>query len=79
VRHYFDAGIPVSLNTDDPLFFDNSLAMELDTAQRAHRFTRDEIRQLMLSSIEATWLTPDRKKRLVTDFQRDPSGNEPDV
>jgi adenosine deaminase len=76
LRQYFDAGIPVSLNTDDPLFFGNSLAMELESAQRAHRFTRDEIRRLMLSSIEATWLSAERKKRLAADFQRDPSWNE---
>jgi adenosine deaminase len=76
LRRYFDAGIPVSLNTDDPLFFGNSLAMELESAQRAHRFTRDEIRRLMLTSIEATWLSAERKKRLAADFQRDPSWNE---
>ncbi len=76
LRQFFDAGIPVSLNTDDPLFFGNSLAMELESAQRVHRFTRDEIRQLMLSSIEATWLSPERKKRLAADFQRDPGWNE---
>ena len=76
LRQYFDAGIPVSLNTDDPLFFGNSLAMELESAQRAHRFTRDEIRRLMLSSVEATWLSADRKKRLAADFQRDPSWND---
>ena len=75
LRQYFDAGIPVSLNTDDPLFFGNSLAMELESAQRAHRFTRPEIRQLMLSSIEATWLSADRKKRMAAEFQRDPSWN----
>ncbi len=79
LRQYFDAGIPVSLNTDDPLFFGNSLAMELESAQRAHRFTRDEIRSLMLSSIEATWLSADRKKQLAADFQRDPSWNEAGV
>ena len=76
IRQYFDAGIAVSLNTDDPLFFGNSLAMELETAQRVHRFTRDEIRQVMLTSIEATWLSPERKKRLAADFQRDPSWTE---
>ena len=76
LRQFFDAGIPVSLNTDDPLFFGNSLAMELESAQRVHRFTRDEIRQLMLSSIESTWLNADRKKRLAEDFQRDPSWHE---
>jgi adenosine deaminase len=76
LRQYFDAGIPVSLNTDDPLFFGNSLAMELESAQRVHRFTRDEIRRLMLASIEATWLSAARKKRLAADFQRDPVWNE---
>jgi adenosine deaminase len=76
LRQYFDAGIPVSLNTDDPLFFGNSLAMELESAQRVHRFTRDEIRRLMLSSIEATWLSAERKKRLTADFQRDPTWND---
>ena len=76
LRQYFDAGIPVSLNTDDPSFFGNSLAMELASAQRAHRFTRGEIRRLMLTSIEATWLSAERKRRLAADFERDPSWNE---
>ena len=76
LRQFFDAGIPVSLNTDDPLFFGNSLAMELESAQRAHRFTRDEIRRLMLSSVDATWLSADRKRRLAAEFQRDPSWND---
>jgi adenosine deaminase len=76
LRQYFDAGIPVTLNTDDPLFFGNSMAMELESAQRIHRFTRAEIRQLLLASIEAPWLSADRKKRLADDFQRDPSWHE---
>ena len=65
LRQYFDAGIPASLNTDDPMFFGNSLAMALESAQRAHRLTRDEIRRLMLSTIEATWLSAERKKRMA--------------
>jgi adenosine deaminase len=76
LRRYFDAGIPVSLNTDDPLFFGNSIAMELDSAQRAHRFTRDEIRKLMLGAVEATWLSAERKKQLAAAFQRDPGWRE---
>jgi adenosine deaminase len=73
LRRYFDAGIPVSLNTDDPLFFGNSLALEFESAQRAHRFTREEIRRMLLSSIDATWLSAERKKGLAASFQRDPS------
>jgi len=55
------------------LFFGNSLALEFESAQRVHRFTADEIRQLILSSVEATWLTVDRKKALAAEFQRTPS------
>lgn len=73
LRHYFDASIPVTLNTDDPLFFGNSLAMEFESAQRIHDFTDDEIRRIILSSIDATWLNADRKKALTTEFQREPS------
>ena len=56
---------PGSLNTDDPLFFGNSLAGELAAVQRHHGFTREEITRLVASSIESSWLPADRKSRLA--------------
>lgn len=69
LRRYFDAGIPVSLNTDDPLFFGNSLVDEMAAAQQAHRFTRDDIRRVVVSAIEASWLTADAKAQLLKEFR----------
>jgi adenosine deaminase len=76
LRRYFDAGIPVSLNTDDPLFFGNSLADEMAAAQQAHRFTRDEITRLIVSAVEASWLAADARATLLKDFRSAAVWNE---
>ena len=78
IRQYFDLGIPISVNTDDPLFFGNSLVDELVALQRFHRFTRGDIKRLVLSSIESSWLTPDKKAHLAKAFRNEPSWNESD-
>jgi adenosine deaminase len=78
VRRYFDLGIPVSLNTDDPLFFGNSLVDEFVAVQRFHGFTRQEIRRLILSAVDSSWLPADRKARVADSFRREASWNEPD-
>jgi hypothetical protein len=65
---------------DDYLLIGEAVARGLARQNiRYVEFTRDEIRRLMLSSIEATWLSAERKKRLAADFQRDPSWNEAGV
>jgi adenosine deaminase len=69
LRRYFDLGIPVSLNTDDPLFFGNSLAGELAAAQEAHEFSREEIKRLITSAIDASWLAASEKTALVKQFR----------
>jgi adenosine deaminase len=76
LRRYFDAGIPVSLNTDDPLFFGNSLVDEITAAQQAHRFTRDDVRRLVVSAVEMSWLTADARAKLLKDFRSATVWNE---
>ena len=69
LRRYFDAGIPVSLNTDDPLFFGNTLVDEMVAAQQVHRFTREDIKRLVVSAVEMSWLTSDAKAALLKQFR----------
>jgi adenosine deaminase len=76
VRRYFDLGIRISLNTDDPLFFGNSLVDEFAAAQEFHRFTRAEIKSVLVSSIESTWLPPEGKTRLLNEFRSDTAWRE---
>lgn len=56
LRQYFDAGLLVTLNSDDPAFFGSDLANEYLLAHEEHNFTRDELRQLAANSIRASFL-----------------------
>ena len=73
VRRYFERGIIVTINTDDPKMFGNSLAGEYLLLAERLGFSHNEIRALILQGIQATWLPEDRKRQLVDIFQRDPA------
>ena len=56
LRRYFDGGLLVTLNSDDPAFFGSDLAHEFLLAHTEQGFTRDELRQLAANSIRASFL-----------------------
>jgi adenosine deaminase/aminodeoxyfutalosine deaminase len=56
LRRYFDAGLLVTLNSDDPAFFGSDLANEYLLAHTVQGFTREELRQLATNSIRASFL-----------------------
>ena len=61
LRRYFDAGLLVTLNSDDPAFFGSDIANEYLLAHTEQGFTREELRQLAANSIRASFL-PDPVK-----------------
>jgi adenosine deaminase/aminodeoxyfutalosine deaminase len=61
LRHYFDAGLLVTLNSDDPACFGSDLANEYLLAHTEQGFTREELRLLASNSIHASFL-PDKEK-----------------
>lgn len=72
VRRFFEHGIIVTVNTDDPMMFGNSLAEEYLLLEESHGFSSDEIRYLILQCIRSSWLSEERKKPLVESFRSDP-------
>ena len=62
LRQYFDAGLLVTINSDDPAFFGSDLANEYLLAHSEQQFSRDELRELAANSIRASFL-PDVTKR----------------
>ena len=56
LRQYYDAGLMVTLNSDDPAFFGSDLANEFLLAHTEQGFTRKELRQLAANSIQASFL-----------------------
>jgi adenosine deaminase/aminodeoxyfutalosine deaminase len=63
LRRYFDAGLLVTLNSDDPAFFGSDLANEYLLAHTEQGFTRNELRQLAANSIRASFL-PEQEKAM---------------
>jgi adenosine deaminase/aminodeoxyfutalosine deaminase len=63
LRHYFDAGLLVTLNSDDPAFFGSDLANEYLLAHIEQGFSRDELRRLAANSMRASFL-PDATKEI---------------
>ena len=55
VRRYVDRGLNVSINTDDPGMFHNSLAQEYAVLVEVFEFTPTEIRSLVLRAAKAAW------------------------
>ena len=63
VRSYFDQGLMVTLNSDDPAFFGSDLLGEYLLASRQYEFTRDQLRELAANSFEASFLPAEEKVR----------------
>jgi aminodeoxyfutalosine deaminase len=61
VRNYFDQGVMITLNTDDPAMFRTSLAQEYQLAQESFGFTDEHLRELARNSFEASFLPAEKK------------------
>src|SRR6266404_2414879 len=61
VRRYFDQGLMLTLNTDDPAMFSTSLTKEYELAQSEFGFSDEHLRELARNSFEASFLPPEKK------------------
>ena len=65
VRRYFDSGLMITLNSDDPTLFGSDLLGEYRLAERKFQFTQEQLRELAANSVEASFLPPERKVALL--------------
>ena len=61
VRRYFDAGLMVTINTDDPAMFETLLSKEYQLLQENFSFSDDHLRELARNSFEAAFLPAEKK------------------
>ena len=73
IRQYFEQGMIVSVNTDDPKMFGTALDKEYEMLMRECGFKRQEICRLILLGIESSWLPEERKMALAESFAKEPS------
>ncbi|MEV0839249.1 adenosine deaminase [Actinocatenispora sera] len=59
-----DAGLVVTLNTDDPAYFQTTLTDELDLAHRVHGLSRDTLLGLQRNALDASYADGRTKERI---------------
>jgi adenosine deaminase len=65
---FLERGIPVSINTDDPRMFGNSLAQEYQALADTFNMDVPDIWSVIKDSIKTTWLSRDEQAKLIEDF-----------
>ncbi len=68
VRKLFDAGVKITLATDDPAMFGTNLSREYQLAQDAFGFTDDELRILARNSFEVSFLSTEEQQKYLRLF-----------
>ncbi len=65
IREFFDRGICVTLNTDDPLFFKVELLDEYWNAYSKIGFKKGELKEIIKNSFEASFLPQEKKSEFL--------------
>jgi aminodeoxyfutalosine deaminase len=68
LRQYFEHGMMLTLNSDDPAMFATSLNGEYRLAQQQFEFTDEHLRELARNSFEASFLPPEKKLQFLNLF-----------
>ncbi len=66
LRRYFDEGLLVTLNSDDPAFFGSDVENEYVLAHSEQDFNVEELRRLASNSIQASFLPEKEKANLLS-------------
>src|ERR1700734_474011 len=65
IKLYFESGLMVTVNSDDPPMFGSNLLDEYVLVHERFEFSLEQMRELAANSVEASFLPPDRKLGLL--------------
>lgn len=71
VRNYFKEGLMVTINSDDPTMFDTSITNEYLVLIQKFGFNLEEIRKINLNSIEASFMSNNKKDLMKKTFNQE--------
>ncbi|MGW0658070.1 adenosine deaminase [Streptodolium elevatio] len=69
IREMLDKGMRVTLNSDDPAYFDGYVQENIEVTQRELDLTRDELVQLQRNAFEITWLPRQLKDAYLAELE----------
>lgn len=70
VKRYFEEGLMITVNSDDPPFFGANLLDEYELLHRQFGFTLEQMRELAANSFEASFLPAEKKLRHLGEVER---------
>lgn len=70
LREYFEGGLMLTLNSDDPPMFGSNLLEEYILVQRVFEFSLEQMREFAANSVEASFLPPEGKLRLLGQIEQ---------
>ena len=65
MKLYFESGLMVTINSDDPPMFGSNLLNEYVLVQEMFEFSLEQMRELAANAVEASFLPPERKLELL--------------
>jgi aminodeoxyfutalosine deaminase len=68
LKTYYDRGMMVTLNTDDPAMFETSLCREYQLAQETFGFSDEQLREMAMNSFRASFLPEEKKREYLLKF-----------
>jgi adenosine deaminase len=71
IMRYFNEGLLVTVNSDDPTFFDTNITKEYARLVGSVGFKVSDLKELSFNGIEASFMPEDSKERLRRSFERD--------
>ena len=69
LRQLWDAGVMVTVNSDDPPMFGTDLNHEYQALIEQFGFQANDLEKISLNAVEASLLAPAVKKRMIVEFQ----------
>jgi adenosine deaminase len=68
IREFFDSGLRVTVNSDDPSMFGTDMNNEYIQLHRELGFTLPDLFRLSLNAVESSFLPDDEKRRMIGSF-----------
>lgn len=66
IREYFDKGLVVTANTDNPTVSNTNITRELKILSENYSFTNSELKELQFNAANSAFLFEDERKKLVS-------------
>ncbi len=73
VKYFFEQGVLLCINTDDPKMFGNSLAEEYRLLMEIQGLKPADIKKMIFNAINMSWMPAAKKQDLTAAFTRDPA------